>query len=137
MAYYTYYVLEVGEGGPTRDEMVDHIVSVFGDVAFKSARADGGLLSDETKRWYGHDTHMFCVSRRWPDILFTLHGQGEGSGEVWDIDKWTKYYFDGKCQVERMPSIEAWKPPPFDTAKLKEPEDNGHWDGYRQLRAAD
>ena len=61
-------------------------------------------------KWYDHDDHMREISRRYPDLLFTLEGVGEEAG-----DMWCKYYQKGLCQHE-LARIEYGK---FDPAKLK------------------
>lgn len=54
---------------------------------------------------------MIQVSKAFPDVLFTLSGEGEESGDVW-----VKYFKGGKVQQEAMPK---WTPPPFDESKLR------------------
>ena len=54
---------------------------------------------------------MRKVSRRHPEAVFTLRGEGEDPG-----DRWVEYHQNGRIQVERLPE---WTPPPFDPAKLK------------------
>lgn len=60
-------------------------------------------------KWYKHESDMRRVSLQFPGVLFTLHGQGENSGDVW-----VKYFLDGKMQHEQLPAAL----PPFDEAKL-------------------
>jgi hypothetical protein len=41
--------------------------------------------------WYDHDKDMLKLSKEFPDILFTL----DGNGEEWD-DIWRAYYKNGR-----------------------------------------
>ena len=68
------------------------------------------LFDGEAIKWYDHDSEMRTVSAKYPDLLFTLVGVGEESG-----DMWCKYYQAGKCQHE-LARIEYGK---FDPALLK------------------
>lgn len=47
----------------------------------------------ERASWYEHDEDMKEFSGLFPSILFKLHGEGEGAGDVWDT-----YYKNGKMQ---------------------------------------
>ena len=44
-------------------------------------------------KWYEHDHDMLLLSWKFPDVLFTLHGIGENSD-----DMWYAYYLNGKMQ---------------------------------------
>lgn len=68
------------------------------------------LFDGEAIKWYDHDDEMKQISKKYPDLVFTLVGVGEESG-----DMWCKYYQAGKCQHEPA-RIEYGK---FDPAKLK------------------
>lgn len=79
----------------------DICCNVCGEVHFSS--------SDAVK-WYGHDLDMLECSKKFPEVLFCLHGEGEDSN-----DKWDAYYLNGKmqhCQAEITY-------PPFDESKLR------------------
>lgn len=67
------------------------------------------LESDDECKWYDHEKEIKELSRKFPEIIFKLHGEGEENGDVWD-----KYFRDGKMQVcNAEMSI-----PPFDESKL-------------------
>ena len=44
-------------------------------------------------KWYDHNDDMLAISRKWPDVLFKLTGEGEESGDLW-----CAYYLAGKSQ---------------------------------------
>lgn len=44
--------------------------------------------------WYDWEEDMALLSKRFPDVLFKLHGTGEDSEDLWDA-----YFFGGKVQV--------------------------------------
>lgn len=65
----------------------------------------------EATKWYRHDEDMLNLSREFPKVLFTLHGEGEEGGDLWRT-----YYLDGRLQKEK--AVVAYAK--FDLAKLKE-----------------
>ena len=65
---------------------------------------------DDECKWYEHETDMKALSLRFPEVLFTLHGEGEESGDVWN-----KYFRNGKCQVAKGVVTIA----PFNPKELK------------------
>ena len=63
--------------------------------------------STGSAKWYEYDTNMLKLSREFPNYLFTLHGEGEEAGDIWN-----RYYFNGKTQTEKAKIT-------FDEFKLK------------------
>jgi len=61
-------------------------------------------------RWYSWEDDIKKVSLQNPGVLFTLHGEGEGEGDLWDA-----YIMDGKIQICPAQIIYA----PFDKELLK------------------
>lgn len=45
---------------------------------------DLDLFRDSVK-WYDCEDHMREFSKRYPEVLFTIHGSGEDSGDIWDL----------------------------------------------------
>lgn len=60
--------------------------------------------------WYDHHNHMLKLSEYYPELIFTLHGEGE---EVNDL--WKAYYKNGKYQEARVQIVY----PEYDESKLK------------------
>lgn len=65
-------------------------------------------FSDDCK-WYDHDKDMREISKKYPETIFILEGEGGESGDIWK-----KYYLNGKCQVAKAEVII----PEFDETKL-------------------
>lgn len=64
----------------------------------------------ESGKWYEHETDMRVFSKEIPEVLFTLHGEGDENGDIWK-----KYFLNGKCQVAKA-VIQFL---PFDKSKLQ------------------
>lgn len=61
-------------------------------------------------RWYDWDKDMAALSLEYPDILFTLYGDGEDSDDLW-----CAYFLNGKKQIAAAEIVY----PPFDPVKLE------------------
>lgn len=103
MGYYTYFVLEAN--GVARDQNSKMVLGEIPSIirndleeeieklgVFDNGDCDFGWQSSEQK-WYDHEEDMLTLSHRFPDILFTLYGDGEGSE-----DMWYAYYYNGAVQ---------------------------------------
>lgn len=71
---------------------------------------DIGFFEDEIK-WYDHREEMCEYSKRYPDLIFCLHGEGEQSEDLWD-----EYYVNGRYQAAR--AVITY--PEFDESKLED-----------------
>lgn len=108
MGYSTKYKLDIAPLPPSMSDL----------VKLMAEKIDGGSLKlndlinreiDEWK-WYDHEDDMRRISKAHGDLLFTLRGEGETSGDLW-----VKYFKGGKLQAEKL----EVKFPPFDESKLK------------------
>lgn len=72
--------------------------------AIAAAQEDGETLyginpdgdTNEPCKWYKHESEMRKFSEKFPEVLFTLEGEGEESGDIW-----RKYFVNGKMQVAK------------------------------------
>lgn len=104
MGYYTHYTLKVS---PETDKIAIAALRLENEWADAMLQSDGS--SDDSGKWYEHETDMREFSKKHPETLFILSGEGEESGDIW-----TKYFKDGKCQSERACIVVG----EFDEAKL-------------------
>ena len=88
-----------------RKREVDRVVDVVAEVT----PAIGDPF-EEACKWYEHETHMREISDQFPEVLFTLTGEGEESGDLW-----VKYFSGGKMQ--HCPGVMTYEP--FDENRLK------------------
>jgi len=85
MGYYTHHKLEIIEGN-------DFVT----DYAKEISEATGAGYSncfDDSIKWYEHEKDMRKYSKKHPNVLFKLSGEGEESGDIW-----IEYYKNGKIQ---------------------------------------
>jgi hypothetical protein len=45
-------------------------------------------------KWYDHESDMRAISAKHRGVVFTLHGEGEEGGDLWN-----KYFLNGKMQT--------------------------------------
>lgn len=105
MGYYTRFGLEVDSEKSI--DIIGHFRSID-DSASYALNSDGSCR-DQTK-WYGHGDSLISISKMYPDVLFTLSGEGEESGDLWK-----KYAMNGLVQKEEAVITYG----PFDKSKLK------------------
>lgn len=66
------------------DEIKKMNVFEFGDI-------QNGYYANT--KWYLHEEDMTILSRKFPQILFHLHGEGDDREDMWD-----KYFYNGMTQ---------------------------------------
>lgn len=101
MGYYTDYKLSFDTSIVDKQEVFDYIKEKFYQWF------DCGYVNS---KWYQHVPEMVEVSKKWPDVLFTLEGVGEESG-----DMWIKYFKNGKVQI--CPAVLTY--PEFDESEME------------------
>lgn len=108
MGYYTSYYLDIHEGELPIHNILENVTEDDFEFLGYAIDEDGDSL-DSTK-WYEHEADMREFSRRFPDYVFKLHGEGEESGDVW-----YKYFKNGRMQ--ECPAKITYDE--FDESKLK------------------
>ena len=84
MSYFTDFIMSFDTSVVNEQEVYDYIKEISGEE-FQT-----DLLYS---RWMNHVGDMKKVSLKFPDILFTLEGQGDCHGDLW-----FKYFKNGKVQ---------------------------------------
>jgi len=57
-------------------------------------------FESENSKWYDHEADMVEFSKKFPNVTFLLHGEGEDNGDIWD-----KHFRNGKKQICRASII--------------------------------
>lgn len=86
MGYYTYYTL-------TTDSSTPELENEMKKFDFLDKLDEEQWAGDA--KWYGWDDDMEKLSKKFPDVLFTIEGRGEDSTDIWGY-----YYKDGKSYVQ-------------------------------------
>lgn len=102
MGYYTDYTLTasictVGADSYTT-ATIPHITLASLEDEIKKMRVfdSGGDIECgyyTSAKWYSWQEDMCLLSKRFPELLFCLHGEGENGDDLWNA-----YFFEGKCQ---------------------------------------
>lgn len=110
MGYYTNYTLETNAPGIDLEisQAIAEISGYGGDI-FRHDYCE--------RKWYDHEKDMVEVSKRYPDVVFILHGEGEESGDLW-----RKRFVNGQVdEVRAEITYPDFPPLPED---YEEPEDD-------------
>jgi hypothetical protein len=78
---------------PDSEDIIDQLRKE-NESAEYALDSDGGLRNDA--KWYNCEAEMREFSKKFPDALFVMHGDGEG-GE----DFWNAYFLNGKSQFDQ------------------------------------
>jgi hypothetical protein len=80
------------------NERISHAIAVEkfkrNEFHFEGIGCQGQTTTLTT--WQLHDLEMRILSRKFPQVLFTLTGKNEDS---LNAETWRKYYLDGKMQI--------------------------------------
>jgi len=87
MGYVTNYTL-TQERNPIDEDIFADLIKADEDARY-CLNEDGTTC--EGCKWYEHEKSLLAFSAAHPEVLFKLHGDGEGSGDLWD-----KYFVGGK-----------------------------------------
>ena len=106
MGYYTYHTLSLeNETWEQRAKIIERL-NEMGVIGYA---LDENLDGLEPAKWYEEENQMKQLSAEFPEVHFTVHGEGEENGDIWD-----NHYLGGKIQR----CIAEIIIPPFDPDKL-------------------
>lgn len=109
MGYYTRFELEVNTGPHTISEIALAIFNSkdYMSVVFEipedyllidtSSHSNFHLDSDDIAKWYSEKEDMLRFSKCFPSATFTVYGEGEEQGDVWEHE-----YKNGKMRERRQ-----------------------------------
>jgi len=92
MAYLTNYYLQIASSTAAEHEHAIAVLRESSEDAREALVSTGDSL--ESRAWYEHENDMRQLSKRFPDMLFTLSGKGEENEDIW-----IKYFKAGRMQV--------------------------------------
>jgi len=98
MGYYTHHSLKITEG----DDGTDHKAAI-------SELSDYDYCFDDQIKWYDCEDNMREYSKKYPDTVFSIEGEGEEAGDLWHA-----FYKNGKMQLCRAQVTFA----PYDESEL-------------------
>lgn len=94
MGYYTEYSLSaypVSKETPVPQERIEELNDrISGLRVMECGRYDSWFAYN---KWCDHEEDMVAISKQFPEFLFTLHGKGQDSDDLWNA-----YFCDGRTQ---------------------------------------
>lgn len=91
MGYYTHYSVK------SMDDCIElYIEDMFNDIDYAECAFDSRGRTNQDCKWYEHEKDMRKFSKKYPDVVFELIGEGEESE-----DRWKKYFKNGKMQYAK------------------------------------
>lgn len=95
MGYYTDYNLTTeNDEKYTEYQMVSALLDINSDLGDPSNTFSfGEIFGWDSLKWYGHEKDLIELSKRFPEVLFTLEGHGEEKEDIW-----REYYRNGQIQ---------------------------------------
>lgn len=95
MGYYTYYSGEVINGPATEKDIALAIDEMCHFSDYPSTIEDiDDVIAGDAMKWYDYRENMEAISKKFPDTLIKIHGEGEDSSDLWDA-----YFLNGKSVV--------------------------------------
>lgn len=116
MGYYTSFDLDNNATGEVLGQIESHIMNLYQEngsyygIMWCFDEELDSFDHGEPCKWYSHEIEMIKLSSVFPEVLFTLKGEGEDAGDIW-----IKYFKGGKLQISK--AIISFED--FDETKLK------------------
>lgn len=88
MGYYTRYEIDVIEGS---NDLIRELIDESEEAEF-AIDVDGDTLNES--KWYHHVDELIEFSKKHPEALIRLSGEGEENNDLWH-----EYYKNGKTQM--------------------------------------
>ena len=96
MAYYTNFMLTVeaaDENGKaigqiTDENLLDELDQELDKMNVFQGRQDDSTWFALDQRWYYSEEDMLLLSKRFPSMVFHLHGEGENAEDLWNAHYW-------------------------------------------------
>lgn len=108
MGYYTLFKLKVVEGQVDEETFIETLNNVT-EYAWDD---EGDCYSPgDSIKWYDFRDHMKEIAKMYPNVVFRLRGDGEESGDIWQI-----FYKNDKTSSWRFGDVVY---PDYDESKLK------------------
>lgn len=113
MGYYTQFSLSEPESCvPGKRLTGDEYMEILGTKVSAYSFTVAELLDDGFYgKWYDWVEDMLELSKKYPDVLFTLDGAGEEPGDIWSC--WfadgKKYFATVEMRYPEMPPVEEWE----------------------------
>jgi hypothetical protein len=105
MGYYTKYTIKV-TGAPDSFDIHD-IREAISEITEYGFDVEEDLVqSDDAIKWYDHSSHMKTLAVKYPDLVFTLKGEGEEAGDIW------RQFFKGDQLSEKQHAEFVFHEPP-------------------------
>ena len=101
MGYLTRFSLYIGTVNSNGDKFIEfgddeyEIIEEFrhfSDYAEYALQSDG--TTDNSAKWYSWKKDLEMFSKKYPNIIFNMNGEGEEPGDIWQA-----YTKNGKTQV--------------------------------------
>jgi len=93
MGYYTRYDLDVVSDQSDPVELERFLKDRNSGKTFGSYDLPLDLSDSESMKWYDWQEDMVALSKEYPNVLLTLSGEGEESGDIWKA-----YFMNGEAQ---------------------------------------
>lgn len=112
MGYFTTFAVTAQENGKEidfSDSMKHELAKITQEI--DSTDIDELAEGYFNSKWYSYDSDVKLLSEKFPNIVFTVEGQGEDSDDLWK-----HYFFNGKSQFAKAQIVY----PEFDEKLLEE-----------------